>query len=334
MILKLDGKEFNHFSSYDINLTFDAIASTFSFSALRDFAPKPFSYSECIITDDDGFRYITGTVINKSNGVTKKEQLVNISGYSLPGVLEDSTIPVSIYPLQSDKLTLEEIITKVLEPFGVGFNIDTFLQSTFRQKYEKSNAEPGEFVKAYINRLVSQRGVILTHDTSGNLVFTQIRPDKLQPVAGFEVGNPGVFEIGLTTDGQAMHSKITVLRQASQKTTSGLQATVTNPYVSSTREKTKILNSDSTNLQDIQAAARNELGNEIAQAINLKIKTTKLVLPGNTVKVTSGKLDLKPNTIFFVRNTNIKGDTESEVYELDCVPIDAYTQTDVKNIFQ
>lgn len=333
MILKIDGKEFKQFSKYSINLSFDAIASTFSFSALRDFAPKPFEYNDCVITDDDGFRYITGTVLNVTKAATKKEQLVNVSGYSLPGVLEDSQIPVSIYPLQSDKLTLEQIIEKVLNPFDVKFNVDTFLWKTFRQVYAKSNAEPGETVKSYINRLVSQKGVVMTNSVSGSIVFTRVRPGKLKPVATFAEGNPGVFEMGLVTNGQAMHSKITVLRQASKKTGRGLQATIQNPYVNTTREKTKILNADSTDLRDIEAAARNELGNEIAQGINLKIKTTKLVLPGNSVKVTSEKLGLNANTVFFVQNTTIRGDIKNEVYELDCVPIDAYTQTEAVNIF-
>jgi len=333
MKLKINGVEFKGFSEYSVSLIFDSVASTFSFSALKDFAPMPFSYPKCEIENDEGELLITGVVLNNTFATTKKEQLVKVSGYSLPGALEDCQVPISIYPLQSDKLTLKEIVDKVLTPFGITYIADPIVSSDFNRVYAKSNAEPTESVKSYINRLASQKGIILTHNEKGQLVFTKIQAAELQAVVTFEDGAPGVFEMNLETQGQQMHSEITVMRQASKKSPKALQSTIINPYVLSTRPKTKILNADSEDLLDVDKAARNELGAELASAINLTIKTTKFVKPGNLVQVKSPRNNINDFTDFFVQSTIINGDTRGEKYILNCVLKDVYTDDEVVNIF-
>jgi len=333
MILTLDGTRFTGFSNYAINLLYDSVASTFSFSALRDFAPAPFGFQTCTIEDDAGNLLITGTVLSSNFVATRKEQLITINGYSLPGILEDCQIPPSIYPLQSDKLTLRQIIDKVTAPFGISYVVDSIVSAEFDLTYEKSNADPGESVKGYINRLVSQKGIILTHNSNGALVFTKLQAEALSPVLSFAEGNPGIFEISLQTNGQAMHSEITVMRQAGAKSTRALQSTIANPYCPITRSKVKILNSDSGDLLDVDKAARNELGAELAGAISLTIKTTAFVMPGNLIRVKSQTLRISEYTEFFVQSCQISGDVNGEKYTLTCVLKEAYTTDEVNNIF-
>ncbi|MCJ7802744.1 MAG: hypothetical protein MUP82_10355 [Candidatus Marinimicrobia bacterium] len=332
MKLVIDNKEFKFFAGSIINLNYNSIASSFSFQGLSELTPEPLNYNECQIIDDNDDILITGTIINISNATTSKPQLNNLSGYSLPGVLEDSSIPVELYPLQSDNLTLKEIVDKLLQPFGLEYIVTPNVESDFNSKYKKSNADPDQTIKDYINSLTSQKGIILTHDNLGKLVFTRIEPSELSPAATFSDGNPGIMEIALQVNGQIMHSEITVMKQASSDNPDAVEFTIQNPYVDYFRPKTKILTSSSTNIEDVKKAARNELGAEL-EAIKIVVKTTKFVKPGNLVQIKSDKLKLNELTDFFVQQTNILSDVNGIKYELICVLPDIYTQDDIENIF-
>jgi hypothetical protein len=150
-------------------------------------------------------------------------------------------------------------------------------------------------------------------------------------VATFEEGNPGVFEASIQTNGQSMHSEITVMKQASSDNPDAGQATATNPYLSGIiRPRTKILNN--SDIFDVEKAARNEVGAEL-ESMQLKIKTTKFVKPGNLIQFKSPTLKINTLQEFFVQQTNIVADTRGEKYNLTCVVKDVYTQDPVTNIF-
>lgn len=330
MKLNIDNKQFTFFSEFNVTLIYNSVGSSFSFTALNDILPEPLQYNKCEIINDDGELLITGKILNPSNSITKKEQLTSVSGYSLPGVLEDSNIPISLYPLQSDNLTLKQIVDKILPSFGLNYVVTSNVQSEFNKKYKKTSASPDQSVKAYINDLASQRGIILTHDNLGRLVFTNVIPEMLVPVATFEEGNPGIMEMSLQINGQAMHSEISIVKQASSKNPDAGQFTIDNPYVSEFRPKTKVLNSG--DIFDVEKAARKELGKEL-ENIQLIIKTTKFVAPGNLIQFKSDRLKIKQFTDMFVQQTAIFGDVRGEKYELTCVPVDVYTDTAVQNVF-
>ena len=332
MILKIDNKQFKFFSDFNIALIYNSIGSTFSFTALNDILPEPLEYNKCEIVNDEGELLITGTILNPTNSIAKKEQLTNLTGYSLPGVLEDCNIPHGLYPLQSDNLTLKQIVDKILPAFGLKYIATSNIQSEFNKKYKKTNATPNQSIKDYINDLASQRGIILTHDNKGQIIFTKVDANSLKPVATFEEGNPGIMEMDLQINGQSMHSEITVMKQASSKNPDAGQFTIDNPYVTDVfRPKVKILNSG--DIFDVEKAARIELGAEL-EAIKLTIKTTKFVAPGNLIQAKSKRLKINKLTNFFVQQNTILGDVRGEKYELNCVLKDVYTNTEVINIFR
>jgi prophage tail gpP-like protein len=332
MKLLVDNKQFDFFVGSSINLNYNSIASSFSFQGLKQLSPEPLSYNKCEIYDDNDELLITGTIVNSSNSSTSKPQLNSLSGYSLPGVLEDSTIPVSLYPLQSDNLTLKQIVDKLLAPFELKYVVTDNVSSEFNSKYKKTNSSPDQKIKAYINSLASQKGIILTHDNAGRLVFTRIEPQLLEPVATFSEGNPGIMEFALVLNGQAMHSEITVMRQASTDNPDAGEATIKNPYVDVFRPKTKILTSG--DIFDVEKAARNELGSELEQGIRINIKTTKFVKPGNLIQVKFPSQKINKMTEFFVQQTGIIAEKTGLKYTLLCVLTDVYTNRGVQNIFE
>jgi prophage tail gpP-like protein len=329
--LKIDGRKFDFFTNVNIVLDYNAIASSFSFEGLEDFTPPPLEYNDCQIIGENNEVLITGTVLNPQYAATNKPESVRVSGYSKPGVFEDCDIPVSLYPLQLDNLTLKQIVDKLLEPFEVNYIATANVQTEFNKVFKKTNSEPGQKIKDFINDLASQRGIILTHDNLGNLVFTKIEANLLPVVAEFDEGDPGIESMVLQVDAQAMHSEITVLRQADEESPNSGQFTIQNPYVPVFRPKTIVLNSGDIN--DVEKAARNELGAEL-RSIVVTIRTTKFVKAGQKIKVRGASIKLNVYTEFFVETTVITATNNAVRYDLTCVPIDVFTQSKVQNIFE
>lgn len=327
--ITIDKSEYRHFQSYDLSLKFNAIADTFSFTGLKKTLPGYLGYNDCEIFNENE-SIIKGTILNQSNKISTKSELSTVSGYSKCGIIEDVNIPVSLYPLQSDNLTLKEICDKLLQPFAVEYVVDSNISSEFNKKYRKSNADPNQTIKDYINSLASQRGIILTHTRDGKLFFTKIDISKLKPVVRFVQGDYGIMGMDIDLNGQSLHSEITVMKQASSDNPDSGEKTIKNPYCSKFRPSIKILNSG--DIFDMDKAARMALADELT-GIKFSILTTKLVYPGNLITVNAPALGIKNDVDFFIEETNIKGTTAGETFTLNCVLKDIYTLADFENIF-
>lgn len=331
MIIKVNKKRFFGFSNYTINLAFNTIASSFSFNALASEIDDLLNYPECEIIDEENGTLITGVILAPQLKSSTKPQLTTISGYSKTGALEDCSIPIDLFPLQSDNLTLSEITEKILTQFSLDFEINN-VDTELSEKITKSNPEPGQKIKEYLTKLASQRGVIISNTVTGKLLYTRIDASKLKPVATFTVGSHGVKFMDLNINSQAMHSEITVMKQASSDNQDAGEKTISNPYVSAFRPV--VIKLDSGTIFDAEKAARFELAKEISN-IKLTFETTKFVRPGELILVRNSDLRINELTQFFVENTVIKGtEKENERYTLTCVLKDVYTNEEVRNVFE
>lgn len=326
--LNLIDKQYIYFSEYSIDLTYNAIASSFTFKVQKNVLDNLLDYPRCEIIKDE-FPILTGTIIVPQLKVTSKPELITISGYSVPGVLEDVPIPIDLYPLQSDNLNLEEIAEKYTNPFDVNIAFTQNVEKDMKKKYNKIVADESETIKSFLNKLASQRGIILTHNELGSILFTRVEVDKLIPAEVFIEGDNGINSMTLDINGQSLHSKITILKQASLKNPDAGQYTINNPYCPIYRPNTLI--HESGDIFDIKKAARKALSDELT-AIKLTINTTKFVKPGNIIQVKSESLRLNELTDFFVEETNIKGNVKDETYTLTCVLKDVYSDNEVKRL--
>src|SRR6478736_4627146 len=118
MILKINDRFRNRVVSFfveaTVNRRFDSIGSTFSVKYFFDpnnHEHKEFScighYRTCTL-EQDGELLFTGIILSIEFVSSKVAELTTVSGYSLPGFLEDCEIPTEVYPLQSDLLSLRE----------------------------------------------------------------------------------------------------------------------------------------------------------------------------------------------------------------------------------
>lgn len=349
MILKIGNRTFEEYNGVSVSLRYDSVASTFSFDVL--FEPErsdhrevfqPATYKSVTI-EHEGELLITGQLLSHSFRSSSITELTSVAGYSKTGVLEDCEIPTSVYPLQSNKLTLRQIANKILKPFKLDLVVDPIVQSVVDKVYPVSTASDSQSCKQYLAELAGQRHVMLTHNERGGLVMTQAQVSA-PPIHDFYVKDQWLsMELGF--DGQAMHSEITMIKQQTKGRKDGThkkgnagQAAIKNPYVPSSQFRPRTVRQTSGEMVDTKNAVRNMLSEEIATIpLKIEIKGWKLngriVRPNTVVTVTNPDLYLYNKTRWFVAQVDFHGDQNAETALLTCFPLAAFSSGTPLNIF-
>lgn len=199
--IKINGREYNHFLNFKVSLNYSAMVSTFSFSALDI---QEFNGYDKIEVYYSNILLLTGQIIGKVEKYTIQRELVNLSGYSLAGKLQDCTFPKSAYPLQFDNLTLGEICNKVSSIFGIPIE----MQFNPNQAFETVEIEPTQKVADFLINIASQRNAILTHKPDGGVVVVE---HKNEGLTVYELSN--VTETTNTVDYQSLFSEIYAVKE-------------------------------------------------------------------------------------------------------------------------
>lgn len=332
MKIIVNNKTFNHVASYTLTQKFNAIADIFELTVNKPLFDYLLEYPQCEIRSDTDELLLTGTILAPDIKVSTAPQSITLKGYSTCGVIEDCTIPLSLYPLQFDNLSLKQIVDKLLKPFAVEYTTQGDISADFNKKYTKTSAEPGVTIKQYLNNLASQRNIHLTSNEHGQLVFMRFNAMQTTPSVFYREGHPGLKSIDLKINSQAMHSDITVMKQATRRNPDAAQSTIENPYVTVFRPIIRVVNSG--DIFDIKSAARNALSAELA-AIKIILDVTRYEKPGNIISLEAPSIELNRATELFVEEAVVKSTTKNdEQITLTCVVPDVYTATEkVKNIF-
>lgn len=336
MTIKIDGDFFDYFSGLAINLKLDSVASVFSFYVR--FNPdnithrkifKPLSFKKVEIFNDANKLIFTGTIVNHDFTSSEKPELLSVSGYSLPGVLEDVTVPVSSYPLESINRSLKDVTERLLGLFGLELYVDPSAAVAANAIYKKSVASPTDTVKAYIAKLTAQRNIVLSHNERGQVVI--YKPELDAPVYYFNSSNTNSMK--LRVNGQALHSDISVIRQPSAENTGVSTAdTVKNGLIGTFRPQTKILSSGEDT--DVSNAANNELAAELKNIeIVVDLNRIENILPGSIVEVMNPEIYIFTKTKFMVVDVSIKGDVNSESSQFKLVLPETFTGSEPPKIF-
>lgn len=313
----IDQKKVDFFTAGNITLKLDSIASTFEFSSRfsannkeHQQMFKPLQYKDVQIYNSKNKLILTGTILNHRFKSNKGRELVVISGYSKSGILEDVSIPIDLYPLESTNRSLLDIANRLASYFGINVLVseqgksitDTVIKGKTKAKraastkstyadlkakansvFGRTSASPSESIKDYLAKLASQKNIVLSHNEKGDVLLFQ--PDLMQkPRYFFTKGNS--LEMSMDFNGQAMHSDVNIVRQPSDDN-AGVSTTDTakNSLVAKDRPTTKILTSGEDT--DTKDAAKNEVASEL-KAISGTVKLQGLfdeIFPGEIVNV-------------------------------------------------
>lgn len=342
--LKINGERFNFFNTFEVSLKYNSVGSTFSFEGTYDPSDKaqkrlfkPLSYN-LVQLYYAGELFLTGRSLNTSTSISGNSSLASISGYAIPGVLEDCQIPIDQYPLQYDGLNLKQITEKLIQPFGIKLVVDSAVSSEVLKVYEKIASEPGSTIKNFIATLAGQRNIVVTHDIYGRLVLTRANV-KSRSIATYDENVPAT-NIGLTVNGQQIHSKITTMKQATIGTDVAGENTVYNSLIGVYRPAVKVQTSGDND--DTENFAKKERGSEL-RGIQLTVETDRwqwydgrklrLIQPNKIIDVISPNNFMDKRTRWFVEGCTFSGSTDVNTAVLQCVLPQCYTGAQPKNIF-
>lgn len=327
---RIRDRKVEFFNNFTLNLKYDSIGSSFAFSYFFD--PDNQEHVELSVPghfhtakiDFNGQRLLTGTILSNSTVDDTKKSLINLSGYSLPGIFEDCSIPPDLYPLQSDGLTLREIATKITNRFGIGLVVSSSVASEMDKVIGTTDIKETQKVKQYLSQLTSQRNIILTHDENGNLVFTRANTTG-KPILNFDRDKSGIPFLKMTTkyNGQGMHSDITAMKQADKDGGNAGESTVKNPYVPFVFRPLVVTQSSGDD-NDTEKVAKMAVSAELKN-FTLTIEMDrwevngKVIMPNNTIIVKNPKAQIYTATKFFIESVKLSGDQKTEKATLNCV---------------
>jgi len=342
--IKINGKNYEHFSNVSLELTYDALASTFSFDGFFDDKDpyhrelfRPLQYHSVQIFEESEL-LLTGWLLSHRFSASAGDNLVPLSGYSKTGILSDASIPTDLYPLETTQKSLKDITLRLVEPFGIGLVIDTEVEEDAAKLYDKSQADGKGSIGSYIAELASQRNIIVTHNQYGDLRFTRPRKSTAS-IATYTEGMPSV-QIDVEVNGQGMHSEVSVLRQATVGSDIDGEGTKKNPLIGQYRPLVKEQTKGGAG--DAESASNNALSAELKN-INVTVqsdrwtwfsgKKVSLIKPNNYVTIKAPKCFLSTPSNWFVQKVVLAEGASGRSAVLTCVMPETFNDDDPKNIF-
>lgn len=319
--LLIDNVRFRFWDSVRIIRTIDAIDMV-EFGAPNDVKfkdiLKPFSYKTVAITINEDVMF-TGNMVALSPVLENKRKIVSVSCYSTPGVLNDCTAPASMYPLEFNETKLENIVTKLCEPFGVNVIVEADTGAVF----DRATIDPGERIYSFITKLAQQRNIIITNDIDGNLLLLR-SISAGSPVVEMEQGTSPILSITPHFNEQNYYSHITGIEPVLVGF-EGSQFTVKNSRLKGV-VRPLTFNAPDTENADLKTAVESKTGRMFGNMVsyNLKVNTWrdpsgKLWEPNTTLKLYAPDVFVYNYYEFIIRSVEFNRDKKTETAVINLV---------------
>lgn len=320
----IDGQRFRFWDKVRITRAVDSM-DTVEFGAPFDAdAPgfketfRPFSFKPVAITVG-GSPLFTGTMVAVSPVVENAQKIVSVSGYSLPGVLNDCTPPASSFPLEFNDQGLRDIATAVVAPFGLTVDF----QGDQGAVFERVACEPGKKALSFLTELAKQRNLIISSSSRGALVFWQ-SVESGPPVAILQQGTAPVLSVTPFFSPQEYYSHITGIEPVIVGL-EGSQFTVKNPrLLGVTRPIT--FNAPDTLDADVKAAVEAKSGRMFGNMASYSVRVAtwrdpngELWEPNTTVKLTAPEAMIYNEYEFVIRSVEFNRERSVETATLNLV---------------
>ena len=179
-----------------------------------------------VTVNANGQRLFTGRAESPQPSNDTSSRMMDVSCYSTPGILERVTPPLAAFPLEYTNANLVAIAEDLCAFHGVSVDFQADAGATF----DRVDIQPGEDILPFLAGLASQRGPVITSDTSGQLVFWNAG-ETGAPVARYEKGFAPALLVSTKIDESQYYSKVSGFTPAkSKRDASGERFTVENPF--------------------------------------------------------------------------------------------------------
>jgi len=271
----IDNKEFREWTTVNVTSDvgkFKTATFTTPFEAeIIDFKEifRPLAFKQISIYVG-GSRIFRGRMVKIDPVITPDSKILNVSCYSLPGVLQDCTLPPSVYPLQFlEEPNLKQIADRVCKPFGISVVQAVDVGSAF----EEVTCGVSSKVFSFLSGLAKERGVLLSDTDDGELLLQTGALDG-NPVAILKQGESPLISIAQDFKPQSMFTHITAVGNYYAGDGDGTSSVINHGtlFTNSFRPMTYTLSD--TRQGQVQTAAIAEYGRMLANVINYNVEVT------------------------------------------------------------
>ena len=324
--IKIDNKTFIGWTSFDFTRSIDSFG-TFNFSSVwepdnQEFRDtfKPFQFKNVGIFEDDELLF-NGTMVGLSPYVSPKSKTIAVSGYSLPGVINDCTAPIGLSN-ERDLQNLEQIAKALIDPFGIPliFNGDS------GSSFEREAIKPDQFILDYLIGLANQKGFIISDSSKGECVF-QKEVDVGTPVAVIDEGQAGIGNISPMFNSQQYFSHVSGIANSvagAPDSSAGGTYTVKNERLS------EVLRPFTFKPNDMQGglkeAVKSKAGRMFANAVSYTVDIPSwdapsgdMWQPNTTIKIKSPSAMIYSSYEFLIRSVKYSKTSKSKTVQLNLV---------------
>lgn len=321
----IDQQRYGFWSDVEVRLPIDSF-STVSFSA--PFEPvraefratfRPFTFKPLEVRIGDSVLF-NGTMVGVHPNFTANERKVDVTGYALPGVLDDCSAPGKSVPLEFKKVKLRVIAQTLARPFGlsVQFNADD------GAPFDKVALEESKKIFEFLTELAQQRNLVLTNTTDGVLLcWKSVEPGN--PVASLVEGVPPVTSVSASFSPQEYFSEITGFASA-KRGRKGSKYTQKNPHLPGVLRPMSF-RLDDTEKGDAPEETRAKLGRMFATVCEVTVEdlptwrdpSGELWAPNTTIMLEAPSAMVYRPYEFLVRAVTFKQSAEKETATLELV---------------
>lgn len=296
---------------------------TFALSAPNNPKLRPLSYEPTAISVGS-VPLFTGWLVDVTPQVQANRNTDEVSGYSLPGLLNDCMMPSTAYPIEYNEQPLALIAQNVLNPFSLA------------AQFEEVEATPFEFVSLdvtdrvlpWLTKLAQQRKLVIGSTPLGQLAFR--RPAKGVPVAKLTEGTSPLTSISPQFDPQRYYSSVTGVQPALVGLP-GQTYTVRNPFAG-VAPRPYVYQVDDVIEGDVKAAVETKAALMFAKAATYRVVVNtwrtpagQLWEPGDTVQLGAPSAKVDSAYDFLIRSVSFTASRSGRTAELELIIPEAFS---------
>lgn len=277
---------------------------------------KPFSFNK-IQTFIGGSQFFDGYLLIAVPSLTENSSTVRVTAYSKSAVLNDCTLPASMFPLEFNAQTLTQIASACCAPFGVKVK-----SSVAGASFKRVSAKPQDKVLSFLSSLSGQRNAVMTDNQFGDLVI-QSSISSGTPVAVLEQGSSPLMNVSNNFSPQEYYSHLTGVLP-NKPVVKGGKYTVKNPFLNVLRPA--VFSADDAQKGDIKTATEAKMGRMFANAISYSITVStwrdsagNLWAPNTIIRLKAPGAMIYNHYNFLVRKVKFKNNSAGNVAELSLV---------------
>lgn len=334
MTIQIGARAWRYWDELELNLGLDS-HPTVGFSAPFDPARadvretfRPFSFKPLVVAIG-GEPLFTGQLVDVQPRLEADSITVACSAFSKAAQLEQVNLPADKLPFEASGLSLRQIAERLAGAYGVNVVMSApegaaFRRVKTRQKRLDTKLDHEQKIGDFLGELARQRGLIMSSNEAGDLVFLQ-SVKAGNPIARFVEGEPPLVGVAPSYNPQDYYSEITGFTSARRGVT-GAKWTQRNERLQGGVLRALSFKLDDIEKGDAAAAVKAKMGRMFGNALTITLHlptwrdpSGNLWKPNTTVTLRAPGAMVYSETELLVRDVYLKQSASEQTASLGCV---------------